>query len=116
MRVMSRQADRARTAKRAVESGRAPYMTSGPSRLATAPVPMPRVRARPTGSRISAAASAPRRHASTATVEPAMTETTCAARNQLAVPATAIGRAARRDGRGIQTSKAARGTVSGWVW
>ena len=47
MRVIRRQAASARRAKRAVESGRAPYRTSGPSRLATRPVPTPSVRARP---------------------------------------------------------------------
>ena len=91
-------------------------MTSGPRTAATRPVPTPIVRARPAGSRISAATSAPRRQAIAATAEPASTDTTCAARNQLAVPASATGIACTSDGSGIHISNAARGTISGCVW
>ena len=102
-------------AKRAVESGSAPYSTSGPRAAATRPEPTPMVRARPIGSSISAARSAATRQARTATTELANTETTCAARNQLAAPAIAAGMASSSDGSGIQTSNAARGTTSGGV-
>ncbi len=50
-----------------------------------------------------------------ATAELASTDTTCAARNQLAVPARATGIASSKDGSGIQISNAARGTIRGCV-
>jgi hypothetical protein len=77
---------------------------------------MPIDRARPTGSRNSAARSAARRQAITATAELASTDTICAARNQLAAPARATGTAASKEGKGSQTSNAARGSTNGWVW
>ena len=99
-----------------MESGSIPYTTSGPRKLATTPVPTASVRARPTGSFISAATSAPRRHASAATAALTTTDIAWAARNQFAAPASQTGIAARKVGSGIHTSKAARGTSSGGVW
>ena len=116
IRVISRQAARESAAKRAVESGSIPYTTSGPRKPATTPVPTASVRARPTGSFISAAMSAPRRHASAATAALTTTDIAWAARNQFAAPASQTGIAARKVGSGSHTSKAARGTSSGGVW
>ena len=90
MRVISRQAASESAANRAVESGSAPYTTSGPRKQATTPVPTPSVRARPTGSFISAATSAPRRHASAATTEPTTTDIDLRG-------AEPVGRAGQRD-------------------
>ena len=103
-------------AKSAVESGSIPYTTSGPSRHATRPVPTASVRARPGGSFISAATSAPSRHASAAAIALTTTENTWAARNQFAAPASHTGTAAISVGSGSHTSNAARGTSRGGVW
>ena len=73
---MSRQAARESAAKSAMESESAPYTTSGPRKHATTPVPTASVRARPTGSFISVATSAPSRHASAAPIALTTTEKT----------------------------------------
>ena len=113
--VMSRHAASESAANRPVESGNAPKTTSGPRKQAVSPEPIARFLARAVGSPISAAASAPKRQASAAIAPPETTDTTCAARNQLAAPASQIGIAARRLGSGSHTSNAARGTTRGCV-
>ncbi len=68
---------------------------------------------RPSERRRSVAASAPRRQARTGTIAPTTTELSWA--DAKVAPNCAIGIAARKVGRGSQTSKAGRGNVSGGV-
>ena len=62
----------------------------------------------------SSATSAASRQARTGTIAPRMIADHCDAANE--TPRIAIGIAASNDGKGSQTSKAARGISSGGVW
>ncbi len=111
--VISRAAASAITANGAVESGSAPYRTSGRYTAVARPVPSASVRARPVGSPRSSATSAASRQARTGTSDATSTDDTCAAAN--VVPRIAIVTAARNVGSGSQTSNAGRGNTSGGV-
>ena len=97
-----------------VESGSVEWSTSGKYTAAVSPVPTASTRRRPTGRPRSSARSAAIRHASTGTRLPTRIGMTWATAK--VGPNSFIGMAARNDGRGSQTSKAARGSCKGGVW